>query len=140
MIQAFYHTKLCKSEYPWESVFQIQCIKEYEIGQLCQLCVIEQVQQQLVQELQMLALLVGTLNLVRHSQAVSSHLSNPWKVIWVGMTLTWVKQVRSALGLPFRRCCVAGDPGVVDSCDHATSGTVSQPCSSCMHHELTECV
>jgi len=63
------------------------------------LCVIEQVQQQLVQELQMLALLEGTLNLVLHSQAVNSHLSNPWRVIWGVMTLTWVKQVRRALGL-----------------------------------------
>jgi len=89
----------------------------------------------------MLALLAGTLNLVLHSQAVSSLLSNPWRVIWVGMTLTWVKQVRRALGLLlFGPCCVVVDPGAADSCDHATSGAVSQSCSSCMHHALTEFV
>ena len=66
--------------------------------------VTEQVQQQLALEphhLQTLTLLEGTLNSVLHSQAVSSLLSNPWRVIWVVMTLTWVKQVRRALGSLF---------------------------------------
>jgi len=104
------------------------------------LCVIEQVQQQLALELQTLGLQEVTLNLVLHSQAVSSLLSNPWKVTWGVMPLTWVKQVRRALGLPFLCCCVVGDPGAEDSCEHATSGAVTQLCSSCVHHALTEIV